>query len=137
MRLRNIFLLYTISSFLFFGICALKCGENEIANCIECGTGEKANTCISCEDKHFLFFHNLLCLACDDPLYGQVPCKGNCDATDYETTRNVLCEKNGCKEGFYNLNGICFNCSESNDGCTMDHANIVGGIVIAIDVLLI
>ena len=55
MRLRNIFLLYTISSFLFFGICALKCGENEIANCIECGTGEKADTCISCEDKHFLF----------------------------------------------------------------------------------
>ena len=117
MKLLYIFILFLISSFLFCGTDALKCGENEISNCIECGIGENASTCISCEDKHFLFFHNLLCLPCDDPLYGQVACGGNCDSTNYETTRNVLCEKNGCKEGFYNLNGICFNCSVSSTGC--------------------
>ena len=117
MKLLYIFQLFLISSFLFCGIDALKCGENEIANCVECGVGENESTCISCEDKHFLFFHNLLCLPCDDPLYGQAACGGNCDATNYETTRNVLCEKNGCKEGFYNLEGLCFNCSVSNTGC--------------------
>ena len=27
------------------------------------------------------------------------------------------CDENGCKEGFYNLNGICFNCSVGSSGC--------------------
>ena len=112
-----IFILFFILNFLFSNADVLKCGEEEIENCSKCGTGEKANTCIECKDKHFLFFHNLICLPCDHSIYGQVGCGGNCDATNYETTRNVLCNENDCKEGFYNLNGICFNCSVGLPNC--------------------
>ena len=65
----------------------------------------KGDTCIECKSKYFLFFNNLLCLACDDKIYGQVGCGGNCDSSNYIVTRNVFCEENGCKEGYYNLNG--------------------------------
>ena len=94
-----------------------KCGDEVIENCAQCGTDDKADTCIECNDKHFLFFHNLFCIPCDDPLYGQVGCGGNCDATDYLETRNVICEKDGCKEGYYYLNGFCTECFVGSYGC--------------------
>ena len=65
-----ILILYFIL-FLFSKSIALKCGEEEIENCAKCGEGDKANTCIECNEKHFLFFNNLLCLPCDHPIYGQ------------------------------------------------------------------
>jgi len=116
MNYMKILLLFYIFS--FFNISyTLKCGEEDIENCLECGSGDKANECIKCKDKYFLFFNNLYCIPCNDSLYGQIGCEGNCDATNYLETRNVFCYEDGCKEGFYNLNGICFNCTEGSPGC--------------------
>ena len=87
-----------------------KCFENTIKNC-EVIDEINQNRCEKCEDKHFLFFNNLLCLPCDDKYYGQIGCDGNCDSSRYENDRFVY-YNDKCKEGFYNLNGICFNCTK-------------------------
>ena len=106
-------LIYSISCFSE----VLQCGDQQIKDCEKCGSGDASDTCIQCKDKHFLFFNNYYCLPCDDPLYGQKNCGGNCDGSRYNETRNVLCSENDCKEGYYNLNGICKNCSEGSPGC--------------------
>ena len=108
-----IYLIYSVSSISD----VLKCGDQQIKDCEKCGSGDASNTCIQCKDKHFLFFHNYYCLPCDDPLYGQTGCGGNCDGSRYNETRNVLCNENNCKEGYYNLNGICYSCSDGSYGC--------------------
>ena len=95
----------------------LKCGEENIENCIECGKGKESNTCAKCKDKYFPFFHNLYCVACDNSTYGQEGCGGNCDGSRFSTDRFAYCNKNDCKEGFYNLEGVCFRCSGSSYGC--------------------
>ena len=95
----------------------LKCGEEEIENCIECGKGEESNKCAKCKDKYFLFFHNLYCIACNDSTYGQVGCGGNCDSSRFSTDRFVYCNEDDCVEGFYNLNGICYRCADGSPGC--------------------
>ena len=95
----------------------LLCGEEEIEHCLQCGTGVKSETCVLCEDKYFLFMNNVLCLPCDNPLYGSYGCGGKCDENNWITTRNVLCEKTGCKEGYYNLEGFCLKCSVGSDNC--------------------
>ena len=33
------------------------------------------------------------------------------------TTRYAFCEEGGCAEGYYNLNGICTNCSMGSKNC--------------------
>ena len=108
-----IYLIYSISS----KSEVLQCGDQQIKDCEKCGSGNVSDTCIQCKDKHFLFFNNYYCLPCDDPLYGQISCGGNCDGSRYNETRNVLCNENDCKEGYYNLNGICYSCSEGSYGC--------------------
>ena len=95
----------------------LKCGGENIENCIECGKGEESNTCAKCKDKYFLFFHNLYCVACDNSTYGQVGCGGYCDGSRFSNDRFAYCNKNDCKEGFYNLEGICFRCDDGSPGC--------------------
>ena len=95
----------------------LKCGEEEIENCIECGKGEESNKCAKCKDKYFLFFHNLYCIACNDSTYGQVGCGGNCDSSRFSTDRFVYCNEDDCVDGFYNLNGICYRCADGSPGC--------------------
>ena len=95
----------------------LKCGEEQIDNCLECGKGELSNTCAKCKDKYFLFFHNLYCVACNNSTYGQVGCGGNCDGSRFSTDRFVYCNKDDCEEGFYNLNGICYRCADGSPGC--------------------
>ena len=117
MKTLNTFLLFCILSLNFCKFDVMKCGDEVIENCEKCGTGDKKNTCAQCKDKHFPFFNNLFCIPCDDPLYGQVGCGGNCDATNYLDTRNIICEKNGCKEGYYNLNGFCIPCSTGSPDC--------------------
>ena len=97
---------------------ALKCGNQKIENCQKCGSGDASDTCIQCKDKYFLFLNNYYCLPCDDPIYGQIGCGGNCDGSRFNETRIALCNKNDCKEGYYNLNGICFNCSDGSYGCS-------------------
>ena len=44
-----IFLLTSI--FLISKIFNLRCGEEDIDNCIQCGTGENNNTCAKCENN--------------------------------------------------------------------------------------
>ena len=107
------FILTTLLSFSF----NLKCGEEEIDHCLECGKGENSTTCIKCEDKHFLFFNNLLCLPCDHEYYGQKGCEGNCDGSKYKEERRVLCEEDKCKKGYYYVKGECVVCTKLIDGC--------------------
>ena len=95
----------------------LKCGEEKIENCVECGEGEASNTCAKCKDNYFLFFHNLYCVACNNAIYGQVGCAGNCDGSRFSTDRFAYCNKDDCDEGYYNLQGICFRCADGSPGC--------------------
>ena len=86
------------------------CGD--LKDCYECSPSEKSDICPFCNDKYFSFFNGLLCLPCNDPLYGQVNCEGKCDGVDYKNKRIPNCEEKGCKEGYYNINGNCTKCNE-------------------------
>ena len=95
----------------------LRCGKEEIEHCVQCGIGEDSDSCSQCENKYFLFFNNLFCLPCDHEYYGNIGCGGNCDGSKYKEIRNILCEENKCKEGYYNLEGICLKCSVGSQYC--------------------
>ena len=94
------------------------CGEEDIDNCATCGLNDKSDQCGLCEDKYFPFLSNVLCLPCDHYYFGNIGCGGKCDSSKYSEIRNVLCEEGGCKEGYYNIEGICFPCSVGDDYCT-------------------
>lgn len=104
---------YIYIMFFLFKCFSLKCGEEEIENCLECNTKDKINTCIRCENKYYLSYNKFFCIRCDDPLNGQKGCGGGCFFENYK----VICNENECKEGFYNLNGVCRNCSNDLSGC--------------------
>ena len=93
-----------------------QCGEEQIENCKNCDINGDSNSCELCENSHFPLLENLLCLSCDDPIYGQIGCKGECDASDYSHSGFAYCSE--CKDGFYNLEGICHNCSIGSDFCS-------------------
>ena len=114
----NIVILFSILKLILSFDVVAYCGDEKIDNCIECGTGENKNSCKKCRDKYFLFMNNLLCIPCDDPIYGQIGCGGNCDGSRYNVTKFAFCNERQCKEGFYNLNGLCFNCAEGSPGCS-------------------
>ena len=95
----------------------LQCEDEKIEHCTKCNTGNDSDSCSSCEDKYFPFFNNLLCYPCNDSLFGQEGCIGKCNSTNITSIGHALCEEGGCKEGYYNQNGYCFNCSISLDGC--------------------
>ena len=101
--------------FLIIGIINLKSCINSVLNCKE--FDKNTNECTKCEDKHFLFYHNLFCIPCDDKDYGQIGCGGNCDDSKFENHRFAYCDKNECKPGFYYLEGLCLNCSLAFPGC--------------------
>ena len=111
--MKGCILLFT---FLLFKVRSLQCGEENIKHCLECGVGTNKNTCKKCEDKYFLFLENLLCLPCDDKIYGQIGCGGKCSLINSDPF-SILCEKEGCKDGFYNLNNICQKCSDFDSKC--------------------
>ena len=95
--------------FLISKILNLQCGDENIENCLVCGTGENNNTCAKCADNHFLFLFNYLCLPCDHLYYGDVGCKGNCYIKD---NLDVTCDEFGCKDGYYSLDKMtCWNCN--------------------------
>ena len=50
-----------------------------------------------------------------DPILGQVGCQGECDSSDYSTSGFAYCKE--CKEGYYNLEGLCHECEEGSPGC--------------------
>ena len=112
-----LFILLLLSELIILSKESAKCGEEIIEHCSKCKTREDSESCAQCENNYFPFFHDLLCLPCNHSLYGQIGCKGNCNSNNYIDTRNVFCEKDGCSEGFYNLNGICTNCSIGSPGC--------------------
>ena len=94
------------------------CGEQSIEHCIKCFSGENSDTCEICEDKYFPIFNGLSCVACNNSTYGQIACEGNCDGSNYAKSKFPFCERNGCKEGYYNLNGLCTKCSEESPHCS-------------------
>ena len=95
----------------------LKCGDQEIENCKVCGQGEASDSCATCQAEHFPVLDNLLCLSCEDPIYGQVGCKGECDGKDYSNSGFAYCQE--CKEGYYNLEGLCYKCEVGSPGCIL------------------
>jgi len=98
---------------------SVQCDGKTIDQCTKCDTGEKSDTCSVCEDGTFLFFHNLFCLPCNDSMYGQEGCGGNCDGTNFLIYRNVSCEKGGCDDGYYRTyEGKCVACGKYNPNCT-------------------
>ena len=107
---------FFLFSLLLLGVQNLQCGEEIIEHCLECGEGMNMNFCQRCEDKYFLFFGNLSCLPCDDEVYGQVGCGGKCSLSIPDSL-SVLCEKDGCKDGYYYLNNICQKCSDNDQTC--------------------
>ena len=109
------FTLILMISLIFLNSEAKLCGDEEINNCKTCGKFEGFDICETCEDNYFLVMDNLLCLRCNDSLYGQIGCEGNCDASDYKTTSFVFCDE--CIDGYYNLNGICTSCNKGSPGC--------------------
>ena len=58
---------------------------------------------------------NLLCIPCTDPILGQVGCQGKCDSSDYSKSGFAYCKE--CKEGYYNLEGLCHEWEEGSPGC--------------------
>ena len=50
----------------------LKCGDEIIDNCEECGKGDQSDSCAVCKANHFPLLENLLCISCDDPILGQI-----------------------------------------------------------------
>lgn len=97
---------------------SLECNDQLIDHCTQCNSGDNSDSCAKCEEKYFPFFNDLLCLPCDDAIYGQSGCKGKCDATNYIIQRNVMCELGSCKEGFYYMNGICTPFNKTSPGCS-------------------
>ena len=111
--------LYLIISILIVSSISLKCGEEEIEHCLQCETGENINSYTLCEDKYFPIMSNIVCLPCNDPLYGNYGCKGKCSiaGNNYQESRNILCEEGACIEGYYQLEGICTPCSIGSPNC--------------------
>ena len=94
---------------------SLQCGETLIDKCKECGKGKEINSCGICEPGYFPLLENLFCFPCDDLIYGQEGCKGECDSSNFYSTGFVTCQD--CKEGYYNLEGKCLKCDFESSGC--------------------
>ena len=94
-------------------IISLFCEDRDIQNCEKCNE----DFCEICRDTYFPLFDGLICIKCNDEAYGNIGCEGKCDGSNYLATRNIICEENGCKDGFYNLIGICTPCTWASDYC--------------------
>lgn len=115
--MKKLLLFYIMSIYLFCLIKSLKCNIREIQHCKKCGTGDFSDTCAECEDKYFPLYSNISCIKCNDEEFGQDGCIGKCDGLNYNKYHNILCEENGCKEGYYNVDGFCFNCTKGSEHC--------------------
>ena len=56
-------------------------------------------------------FYIFFSIKCNDKVDGQLGSERNCDGSQYIIKKMPLCEENGCKEGYYNKNIICSQCS--------------------------
>ena len=116
MKVAYLLVLLVLNHYIFCGQSA-NCDGEIIEHCLECDPKDNYESCLKCEENHFLFFNNLLCLPCNHSIYGQIGCEGNCDGSNYRNTRMAFCEEGKCKEGYYNLNGICFPCNDGSTAC--------------------
>ena len=105
-------------SLLIFSVSNLQCGEENIDHCIECGSDSEINSCKTCEEKYFPFLDNVLCLPCDDELYGHKECGGKCNnIIHYDLEKSEFYCLNDCKEGYFYLDNSCFPCSYKTIYC--------------------
>ena len=111
------FLCFLFVNLLYY-INSLLCKNNSIDHCLKCASEGNEDTCEQCEDTYFPLYSNTYCIKCDDEIDGQKGCGGKCDSSNYTTILNVLCEENGCKEGYYNVDGICNKCNKGSEYCT-------------------
>ena len=117
MNKTNLILVSLFLNAFFIKVIAKECGEEQIENCKECGKGEESNNCEICEAGYFRFLNNLLCIPCNDPIYGQPGCKGECirNNNTYSNSINVFCQD--CINGYYNEEGICRKNDYNYPGC--------------------
>ena len=113
----NLIILTLFLNLFFIKANTIECGKEKINNCKECGQREDSDRCGKCQEEYFPLLENLYCFACNDSLYGQVGCKGDCDSSYYSISGFAYCEK--CKEGYYNLEGICYPCERGSRGCLL------------------
>ena len=71
---------------------ALRCGITVQEHCLQCDSGDRANSCAKCEDKYFFLDKRNKCIPCNDETYGNIGCEGKCDGTNYAETGNIICE---------------------------------------------
>ena len=112
---KALIILVILSNLLAIKSESLTCGEEQIEHCSKCGNTPNVDECYECEGGHFPLLENLLCIPCDDPIYGQIGCKGNCDSSSYSDSGFAYCEE--CKPGYYNVEGLCYKCSRGSDEC--------------------
>ena len=88
--------------------------EKTIEHCILNYTKEENSEifyfCQTCEKGYFPFLGNKICLPCNDSEYGQIGCVGNCNASNFLNTHQIICDKEGCEKGYFNFNGTCIRC---------------------------
>ena len=98
---------------------SVQCDGETIDKCTKCNSGDNSDSCAACEDKTFLFFHNLVCLPCNNSLYGQIGCGGKCNGTNFTKYGKIECEEGGCIDGYYRTEfGYCNNCSSRSPHCS-------------------
>ena len=114
---KNLIFLLLLFSWITVSNASIDCNGTTIDHCVECDSSINSNLCSKCEDKYFLFYEDNSCKPCDDAEYGQEGCEGNCNGTNYEKDGFPFCEKEGCKEGYYNFDGQCKECSKESQGC--------------------
>ena len=117
----NYILIFLLSLSFISKALTLTCGNEEIAHCLVCGTGESENRCAQCENNYFPFLFNYMCLPCDHLGYGDYGCQGNCTIGSLSDNFTLTCDEFGCKPGFYSLlKKTCINCnSEGSLNCAL------------------
>ena len=68
----TILLVILLSNIILTSNSEVECNGTTTEHCSKCSTGDDSDSCSSCDDKHFLFFNNLLCIPCNDSTYGQI-----------------------------------------------------------------
>ncbi|MEE3325448.1 MAG: hypothetical protein VZR33_08955, partial [Methanosphaera sp.] len=115
MRPYNILIIFLAISFIPKTL-NRQCGDEQIDNCEVCASGDELGTCAKCDDHHFNFLFNYLCLPCDHKVYGDVGCEKNCVMNQEKL--DFRCDEFGCKNGFYSINKMdCMNCYYGSPNC--------------------
>ena len=108
MKSNTLIFLFLLLNSVLVQVNSLKCGENEIENCKECGEDEESDTCLICQDHYYPLLENFICMACNDPIYSQTGCKTECIS--------IIDTCQECKEGYEkSIDGLCI--EKDKRGC--------------------